>query len=263
MMKLKVYLINLKRSEDRLVFMNKQLDKLGLAYERFEAYDGKLMSIEFIKSNSNYDEVVKKEISPGLIGCTFSHLFLYKLISERNDQHILILEDDMLLSKDFFDVVNLAVKELNDGEIIFPYFIPKPNCRLTTENEIKLNDKYSIKTFVDYHRALATGAYLLTKQTATDLYNGLYPMSTFVDDWPNMYEKGMVKKFKTIYPLIARSADFRSEIGYLKDKPVIKSIVNFIQDKTPLLNWFFKLYRKRVADKLRNQIILTDEKIAH
>lgn len=262
-MKLKVYLINLKRSSDRLVFMNKQLEKQGLKYEIFEAYDGKSLSKEFISEFADESMISKKQMPPGAVGCSFSHIFLYKLISERNDENILVLEDDMLLSKDFASIVDLASKHLKDGEIIFPYFIPKPNCRLTSEEEVKLNPNYTIKTFVDYHRALATGAYLLTKETASALYQGLNPLVTFADDWPYFYEKGLIKKFKTIYPLVARSADFRSEIGYLKDKPLVKKTVNFIQDKTPLLNWFFKLYRKRVADKLRSQIVLTNDKIAH
>jgi len=262
-MNLKIYLINLKRSTERLEYMRKQLNNQGVEFEIFEAYDGKVLTNDFLHQNANMTVIKQKQMPLGAIGCSFSHLFIYKLISEREDPIILVLEDDMLLEDNFSKIVKKAAEFVSDGEIIFPYFIPKPNCKLTTDQEIKIDHKHSIKSFVDYHRALATGAYLLTKKTASQLYFGLSPITTFADDWPYFYEKGLVNKFKTIYPLLARSADFRSEIGYLKDKPIVKSIVNFIQDKTPVLNWFFKLNRKRVADKLRNQIVLTHEKISH
>lgn len=240
--------------------MKKQLDAQGLNFELFEAYDGKLIPEDFIDKHADREAIVLRQMPPGAIGCSFSHIFIYKLIAERNDEVALILEDDMKLSKDFARIVQQAAQHVQDGDIVFPYFIPKPNCKLTSDGEVKLEGRYSIKSFVDYHRALATGAYLLTKNTAKKMYEGLLPMSTYADDWSLFYEKGLVKRYKTIYPLVSRAADFRSEIGYLRDKPKIKKIVNFIQDKTPLLNWFFKLYRRRVANKLRNQIVLTNEK---
>lgn len=259
-MKLKVYLINLKRSAERRKFMENELNSQNMDFEIFDAYDGNTLSSEFINANGIIEEIEKKKMPAGAIGCSFSHVFLYKLITEREDEVILILEDDMRFEKDFARIAKIAASHIKDGEIIFPYFIPKPNCKITTDQEIKIEKKYSIMPFVNYHRILGAGAYMLTKNTALKLYNGLYPICTFADDWNFIYEKGMVNKYKTIYPLISRAANFRSQIGYLHNKPKISKLVNTIQDKTPVLNWVFKLYRKRVANKLRNQIMLTNEK---
>ena len=43
---MKVFLVNLDKRPDRLAFVSKQLDELGIPFERFAAIDGSKLTIE-------------------------------------------------------------------------------------------------------------------------------------------------------------------------------------------------------------------------
>ena len=80
----KIIYINLKRREDKKIYIENELNTYELPYERFDA-------IEYI--------------TQGNVGCSLSHLAVLKLAKEREYKNILILEDDFKfnLSKEDFE----------------------------------------------------------------------------------------------------------------------------------------------------------------
>jgi len=254
----KIYVLNLQRSNDRREFMIDQLNKFKVDFELFQAIDGRLLKDEYIQEHAIVQELNRINISKGHLACALSHLFIYKRISERNDKHILILEDDIRLSDKFIEIIREAFEHLKDGEIIFPYFIPKPNCRVKSRDQVDLMHQYSLREIIDPGRALATGAYLLTKNTAKNLFKGAYPVRNQPDNWGFYYKEGLISQTRMIYPMIAESAHFSSDIGYLEKYEMVNNIIRFMQSKTNLLEPFFRFRRKRIAKKLRNQIIIDD-----
>ena len=50
--KLATYVINLKRSTDRMESMDKALGEMSIQYERIEAVDAKTLSTEFLERNA-------------------------------------------------------------------------------------------------------------------------------------------------------------------------------------------------------------------
>lgn len=238
--------------------MINQLNKFKVDYEIFDAIDGRLLDDEYIQKHGIVEELNRINISKGHLACALSHLFMYKMISERNDEHILILEDDIRLSDKFIEIIIEACEFLEDGEIIFPYFIPKPNCRVKSRNQVNLMRHYCLREIIDPGRALATGAYLLTKITAKNLFKGAYPVRNQPDNWGFFYKEGLISQTRMIYPMIAESAHFSSDIGYLEKYEVVNTIIRFVQNQTNMLEPFFRFRRKRIAKKLRNQIIIDD-----
>ena len=89
----KIIYINLKKREDKKTYIENQLNKFELEYERFDA-------IEYP--------------TQGNVGCSLSHLAVLKLAKERGYKNILILEDDFTFNvsknefennlKQFFDL---------------------------------------------------------------------------------------------------------------------------------------------------------------
>jgi len=102
----KIIYINLKRREDKKIYIENELNTYELPYERFDA-------IEYI--------------TQGNIGCSLSHLAVLKLAKERGYKNILILEDDFKfkLSKEDFENI---LKQFFDSSIeynvcMFFYYI--------------------------------------------------------------------------------------------------------------------------------------------
>ena len=80
----KIFYINLDRRTDRRDLIEMDLEKIGLAAERF----------------------VGIPYEPGIVGCGKSHLAVMKIAKERGYKNVLILEDDFtfLVSKEELDV---------------------------------------------------------------------------------------------------------------------------------------------------------------
>ena len=119
-MKLKFFVINLKRSTERRKLMCEHLDKYGVDYEIFEATDGRALTAEEEQKVGTSDQVilemaggrkfmVKDKMSPAEIGCALSHLRLYQHILDQGLEQVVILEDDEVLNDDSF----LALNNLN------------------------------------------------------------------------------------------------------------------------------------------------------
>src|SRR5436305_1957071 len=100
-----VHVINLQRSKDRLEHIDKNLREFGITYKRYDAVDGKELSIKEIDSTTT--KVCRYLLcSRPTIGCALSHIGLWKEISESNDKWHLVLEDDVEFTRetiDFFD----------------------------------------------------------------------------------------------------------------------------------------------------------------
>lgn len=101
-----IFLINLERRKDRWDSVSSKLDKLGIAVEKFRAYDGELL-------NKFVDKNVLVRRTGGYIGCLLSHLEVMKIALERGYERILILEDDIAIHKDihkYFDIIMSEVE---------------------------------------------------------------------------------------------------------------------------------------------------------
>jgi glycosyl transferase family 25 len=94
---MRIFVINLARRPDRMAAMAPQLDRLGLAFERFEAVDAKTCAPATLNAPFAMHGVLA-ELTPGDKACTTSHMQLWRQIASGADSHAIILEDDILLS---------------------------------------------------------------------------------------------------------------------------------------------------------------------
>ena len=101
---MKTYLINLDRNPERLAFMRGQLDRLGIAFERFPAVYGRELTPEArAKGFSRVRSFIasKKRLSDAEIGVAMSHVGCYRRMEKEDEHYALILEDDVVLSDGF------------------------------------------------------------------------------------------------------------------------------------------------------------------
>jgi len=97
----KIYIINLKRREDRKIIMIEKLAEEKIDnYEIIEAYDGK--DIEIIKK-FNLIKKHSKIINSGHYACLLSHIKAIKKAKKNNYNNVMILEDDVIFNNNFLE----------------------------------------------------------------------------------------------------------------------------------------------------------------
>ena len=114
------YVINLDRSNDRLLRFNKIVNKENLNVKRFKAVDGKLLNESFIKKiDENCVKFREIGLRPknwvhnmgeGQIGAYLSHINVWKKI--KKDRYLMIFEDDIIISNNFIKKLNIVMSEL-------------------------------------------------------------------------------------------------------------------------------------------------------
>jgi glycosyl transferase, family 25 len=101
---MKVFLINLDRSPDRLAHMQVQARVAGIEFERVPGIDGRTMVEPFLGNTfASY-------MSPGERGCYASHLLCCQKIIEEGLPYAMILEDDAVLEERTTEIIVNAVK---------------------------------------------------------------------------------------------------------------------------------------------------------
>ena len=84
-----IYIISLKRTPERRLYMQRQLDSLGLDYQWIDAVD----AYDF-----NDTELIgvdlKDQCQPSAMACLLSHIKFYDLIIKNKHPMACVLEDD-------------------------------------------------------------------------------------------------------------------------------------------------------------------------
>lgn len=93
-----IYVINLKRAEDRREHMRNLLDDLGMEYTFVEAVDGNSLDP---KTVPGYDELRRKKLmgsilTPNQLACSLSHISVFRKIAQSTEPYHLVMEDDLL-----------------------------------------------------------------------------------------------------------------------------------------------------------------------
>lgn len=90
-----ILLINLDRSPDRMAFMARQLDELGLTFTRLPATDAAAITeADFNRLANTY----MRPLSRSEVGCFISHMRAWQHCADI-DRPTLVLEDDVFLSE--------------------------------------------------------------------------------------------------------------------------------------------------------------------
>lgn len=100
---LPVFVVSLKKDTDRRAIISSKLKELNIPFVFEDAVYGKELSeseLAPIKLNEYYSRC-KRRATPGEIGCTLSHLSIYKKMIESAVPWAIIFEDDVILDKYF------------------------------------------------------------------------------------------------------------------------------------------------------------------
>lgn len=180
--KFKIFVVNLKKDEDRKKNIVNELRKQKIKnYEIIDAINGnKLTHQEIVSStfrNSMGANPWNIKMSPSQIGCALSHIKIYRSFIKTEYEFALILEDDAIF-----------VNNLNDElkNFIINSFKYKKQIILLSElkqfynKPLNKSEKYEL---VDVSNAFFTHAYFINKDAAKAIVTFNYPVKTIADNF--------------------------------------------------------------------------------
>lgn len=233
-----IFVVNLDKDIDRWNFIKFQLDYIqSNKYERIPAVDMRKPNMsEFYKDDriSLYTKFTiqkkhrcdHKQIDrTGAIGCTLSHYNIWKKIIDDNIDIAIVMEDDMRLMSNFYDILEKELKKYN------------------SEFDI-LNLGYLKHYFSDIDNSkfhFGTGCYIVTKEACKILCKYVFPIDTHVDAYFFLLNHfGYLKMIMSEENAIFANGEFNSNIphGSLKClesnyEPQIQIIKETIHEQQP------------------------------
>ena len=113
-----VLFINLDQSSDRLLFMRRQAERLGLEFERIPAVDALHVPVDLAGYFAHIQTGKLPIIDDAAVGCYASHLKALRRFEQTDAPAALILEDDALLPDNIVQVLDeLMAAQLMSCEI--------------------------------------------------------------------------------------------------------------------------------------------------
>ena len=92
----KIIIISLPTSADRRDYITNLFNRYSLEFDFFDAINGKEINLLSL-------DIHLSKLSPGELGCLYSHMGIYKMMVNHSVGEILILEDDVEFSMPFVD----------------------------------------------------------------------------------------------------------------------------------------------------------------
>ena len=152
----KIVWINLDRSRNRKTYMEKLLKCVNVKNERIPAIDGKLIDVENVVKKLNK----KKEMSPGEIGCTLSHIKAINSLRNEKGNYFMVCEDDITFDNlKYFNKFNFQkiIESSPEFDILILHKISKRNL---DDDFTKWNKKI-----------YSTACYLISKKGVDKMVN--------------------------------------------------------------------------------------------
>ncbi len=188
-------LINLERREDRTKRVTEHLKKRGVQNLLiYPAFDGKLVkNVTINPPRRNYFSWATMNMN--VASCALSHIAALKMATSLGYQKVLMLEDDVVLSKDFADRMNTYEKEVENLEWEH-LFVGGAVRRF---NEMKqVSDHVWVSSFTD-----CTHAYIAKGDGVKKIADEMLKFNTTVDDAVNdIILSGYLKSY-TFLPMAA------------------------------------------------------------
>lgn len=209
---MKAYIINLDNARDRRESMESQVQNSGLIYEFIPAVDGRSIPVSLLS-------IIRQEhsysVTPGEIGCSLSHLMVYKALVSTDDDCALVLEDDISLPDDISKFVNEIEKTIPKNSPCV-YLLSHVN-HYNGKSIFNLSNGHSVHRV---YNAAFSHAYIINKSAARILLNQLFPIWCVADQWQTFSEFGFIQLFGVIPEYVSTNMEYESAttIGNRNDR---------------------------------------------
>ena len=207
------YVINLLRRKDRLKKITNHLNSLNISFNRFNAIDGQSVSKEILLKNMDVSGPLG-ELSDGDRACFQSHYRLWNLLSTRENRPVMVLEDDVILSKNAPNILKNLDWIPKDSQIIkIDRFGNNKHKILISKKFYNLNKDYKLHYLLSKHGG--TGGYIITPKGIKTLLEMNTQVNVSVDHYlfnPNNSKIFHLLKPFQMVPSICEQQDNISDI---------------------------------------------------
>lgn len=183
---MKVFLINMAESPQRLASADRQLRRLGVAYERVEAVNGRLLTPEERRRAVNSFRwwcAIGRPIVPAEIGCALSHATIYRHMVEEKIPYACVLEDDVVLDDRFREQLDFIAHNVNVAEA---------QVVLLSNHTQERHDGQAV---IPTQQDMFAEGYVLTRRAAEALLRENYPMQTPCDHWGRWVKAQIIRLY--------------------------------------------------------------------
>jgi glycosyl transferase family 25 len=205
------FIISLPKDKHRRDFLGGQLDKLHMPFTVLEAVNGKALSAEQLAASYDPVKAVRlfnRELSKGEIGCTLSHVSIYRKMAAEAIPHALVLEDDANILEADLPATLSKLAALYPADVPVAVMLIHVK-RVDANTEIRLDDKHRV---YDAYRGVHTHGYFITKAAAAILAKKLFPAYVVADKWEYFQENFITVKCVVPYPVGLTEAALASSI---------------------------------------------------
>ena len=179
MNKIPIYVINLRRTPERRLYMQRQLDSFGLEYqwiEAVDAYDFTDTDLEGVDLNA--------ENQPMAMACLLSHIKFYDQVIKNNHEIACVLEDDSELLPAFPDILNYEKLQKEDWEILLLlHFCPLTTKLLKEYHQQFLTSDENREDFAGYYQYVLGTITKNTRKKYTKNYYLAKIAKPYLDGW--------------------------------------------------------------------------------
>lgn len=206
--KWRCFVINLKRSAARLETIKRQLDGAGIAFERFEGFDGGSIDPDraLFFDRRSYEAHHGKLPTAGEIGCFMSHIGVMRAFLATDAEFCLVLEDDAIVEASLALLLDDLAGAAPHWDVVLLYG-NHPGMPFT---QVGLNHRHRLVGF--FTRQTGAVAYALNRHAAATYLRELLPMSLPIDiDFDRAWDFGI--KFRGVLPFPVRTGAHLSDIG--------------------------------------------------
>jgi glycosyl transferase family 25 len=200
--------INLDRSPARLARIGGDLERLGIAFTRFAAIDGRGIDPDATSlfDRRGYERRHGKMPAPCEIGCFLSHIGVMREFLQSDAAFCLILEDDAIVSPELPSVLRGLTRLEGEWNVALLY----GNYDGVAMPLARVDRGHALAGFLA--RQTGAVAYAVDRQAAEIYLRELLPMSLPIDvDFDRAWDFGI--RFRGVVPFPVRTGAHPSDIG--------------------------------------------------
>jgi glycosyl transferase, family 25 len=184
-MSIPVFVISLASSYDRRANTKLQLEQAGISFSLTDAVDGRIIPVEDLRNNHDYavfkSGIYTRYLRKEEIGCTLSHLSIFRKIVEDNIPLTCVLEDDNIYSSDFRELLETIEKDTDHWDLL--YLGHRSGCTLNAAEgrKTRILKTYDYAIGEPFEVPMGSHAYIISLKAAKILLDNAYPLKAPFD----------------------------------------------------------------------------------
>ena len=184
-MSIPVFVISLKSASDRRENTRIQLDLAGVKFIFVDAVDGRNFSDDDMRNNPQFgifnSGIYSRYLRKEEIGCTLSHLNIFRQMTDNSIPIACILEDDNIYSADFRELLEIFEQNARDWDLLYLGHRSECTTREAVGRRKKIPGPLDFYIGEPFEVPYGSHGYLITRVAAQLLLNNAYPVKVPVD----------------------------------------------------------------------------------